>query len=259
MTDRTVKKLRSFFYGGLVDVATAASLLSRFPLKSSWIATDRMAASAWAFPIIGAIIGALAGVVGILLSEIGMSGNSVAIAALATMILASGAMHEDGLADCADGLGGGTGKDRILEIMKDSRIGAYGVIALCLFLGAQWSALAEIAHANLFASLVITGSASRAPMTVVMALVPNARSGGLSQYVGTPATSHAAVAVLVSALICIGLAGTQTGLLAFLIAAIAPIPLLLVAHRKIGGQTGDVLGATQQFAALGILLTLSTT
>ena len=92
-----------------------------------------------------------------------------------------GAMHADGLADCADGFWGGWTIERRLEIMKDSHIGAYGVIALILIIGLQWQIVAALMQAEIaFIALISAAVLSRAPLPLIMARIPNARGSGLS-------------------------------------------------------------------------------
>ncbi|WP_338320010.1 adenosylcobinamide-GDP ribazoletransferase, partial [Bradyrhizobium ottawaense] len=106
-----------------------------------------------------------------------------------------GALHEDGLADTADGLGGGRTRERKLEIMRDSRIGTYGVCALILSFGLRWSALAAIADPLLVAfALCAAHAAARAGVPAFMSLVPPARPDGLSASAGSPPGRSVAIA-----------------------------------------------------------------
>jgi len=168
-------------------------------------------------------------------------------------------LRSHGLADSADGFWGGQTRARRLEIMKDSRIGSYGVLALVLSLGLRWGALAAILEAGgLFAPLIAVAVLSRAPMAVLMAALPNARGAGLAQSVGRPGQDSATLGLLLA----LGLAFMALGgavLAPLFWAALASIALAAAAKAKIGGQTGDILGAAQQVAEIAALLALAAT
>lgn len=239
----------------LADLRSALGLLTRLPLPQS-NAAPRGAQAAWAWPVAGAIIGGLAAMVALLALCLGVSPAVAAAITIAAQAMLTGAMHEDGLADTADGLWGGWDKARRLEIMKDSHIGSYGVLALILVTLARWSALAALLETgSVFAAIIAVACVSRAPMAVLMAWLPNARNGGLSKAVGRPSVNTAATALCLAIAICFVLVGWQA--ISMVIAtAFVSLGLGLVARAKIGGQTGDILGAAQQIAeaaALGAL------
>ena len=145
---------------------------------------------------------------------------------MATGVILTGAMHEDGLADSADGLFGGWTVERRLEIMKDSRIGTYGMLALLLSGLARWAALtALIAAGPIWPVLIAAGALSRAPMAVMMALMPNARQGGLSASTGRPPLPRAALGCGIALAIALPLGSGWPLLLA------ATLPALAMAAR----------------------------
>ncbi|MFV0246298.1 MAG: adenosylcobinamide-GDP ribazoletransferase [Qingshengfaniella sp.] len=241
------------------DLATAALLLTRLPLpRLPERVLRRGAAAAWCYPLIGVALGGLAAGVLAGAQGLGLDPATAAALALACAIVTTGALHEDGLADCADGFWGGHDRSRRLEIMKDSRMGSYGVIALGLSLLIKWSALAALATAGLSgAALIFAAATSRALITVIWATLPPARPDGLAASQGRPGPAPAGVALglaLLSGLVLLPLGSALAGLAAALIAGGA---VALVARGKIGGQTGDVLGATQQIAEIAVLLTLT--
>lgn len=235
------------------DVIGGLRLLSRLPLPQS----DSIPgpAAAWAWPVAGVAIGGLVAAVAYLTQ--GLGAPVAAALALGAQAMITGAMHEDGLADTADGLWGGWDKARRLAIMKDSHIGTYGVMALLVITLIRWSALAALIAGGHWAAIVLVATFSRAPMAVLMWVLPNARGSGLAQSVGrVPAKSAAGAALLgAAALLWLGAAGLLAG-----IAAIGVVlALALIARAKIGGQTGDILGASQQLAeaaALSVLASL---
>jgi adenosylcobinamide-GDP ribazoletransferase len=224
-------------------------LLSRVPMGRLGDPVPAIGAAAWAFPLVGVVVGGLsAATLGLGLALHVPAGVASGLALLAG-VLATGGLHEDGLADLADGFGGGHDRARKLEIMRDSRVGSYGVLALVLALGLRWSALAGVAAVapdRAMMALVAIGVASRAGLATVLRLMPAARADGL----GRAATGASRVAASVSA--AIGLvalvlfAGPIGGAALALGSMLVLAAVAGLAWRQIGGQTGDVLGAMQQ-------------
>jgi adenosylcobinamide-GDP ribazoletransferase len=174
---------------------------------------------------------------------------------MAATIRATGAFHEDGLADSCDGLGGGVERSRVLEIMKDSRIGTYGAVGLVLAILCKAALLFELAGVGReFAALALIAAhaVSRLATTCVMAALPYVRDDGTGK---TKPLAHVSrAAPLCVALVCglapLGLVGWRAGAAAALGVAFAALWIARMARRRIGGVTGDVLGATQQIAEL---------
>lgn len=230
----------------LHDIATAFSLLTRLPVPVDHArAGARGADAAWAYPLVGAALGMLAGILGWALLSMGVSASMVAVAVIAAQVILTGAMHEDGLADMADGMGGFTIEKR-LEIMKDSRIGAYGAIALILALLARHAGISEIFVAEMPLALAALGAASRALMVAIMAWLPSAREGGLSAQAGRPEAWPALAIGLIACLIAFGWGGFWV----FVGMAVVVALIGLVAKARFNGQTGDILGASQQSAEI---------
>ena len=230
----------------LHDIATAFSLLTRLPMPVDHArAGARGADAAWAYPLVGAALGMLAGMLGWALLSLGVSPSMVSVAVIAAQVIMTGAMHEDGLADMADGMGGFSLEKR-LEIMKDSRIGAYGAIALVLALLARHAGISEIPATEMPLALAALGAASRALMVAIMAWLPNARDSGLSAQAGTPQAWPALVIGLAACLIAFGWGGFGICLGMSLASAL----IGLVAKARFNGQTGDILGASQQSAEI---------
>jgi adenosylcobinamide-GDP ribazoletransferase len=169
---------------------------------------------------------------------------TAAILAVTTAILITGALHEDGLADVADGFGGGTSIPKKLEIMRDSRIGSYGVVALILTIGLIASAIATqkptLSTLLIFATI---GALSRAAIILPMVILPPARAEGLGH--GAKATLDWRIWATLGLAACIALFSMPALLIP---ATLAAALTTWVAHRQIGGQTGDVLGATQKLS-----------
>lgn len=242
----------------LGDVPAALGLLSRLPVRvDADRATARGAQAAWAYPVAGLILALIACAVGQIALWLGLPAPLTAGIVLATLTIITGAMHEDGLADAADGLWGGWDKDRRLAIMKDSHIGAYGVIALVLGLGLRWHAInTAIQYDMLWPAVIAATMLSRAVMVPLMARLPNARDTGLSHSVGRPSITTARIAeatAIAAALILFQF----TGVWLILAALIAAVACAMIAKAKIGGQTGDILGATQQVTEIAVLLSIA--
>lgn len=240
-----------------VDLPAALGLLTRLPIVvDSGRAMDRGAAAAWAYPLVGVVIGVILAAVTALLLVVGIPSGIVAGLVLAASVVMTGAMHEDGLADSADGLWGGWDKARRLEIMKDSHIGVYGVCAIALSLLIRWIALVAIISMGAYwVAFITAGALSRASMVALMAVLPNARDSGLSKNVGRPATGTVWLALLITAAFAVICGYSWT----ILIAIGATLGCGGIARTKIGGQTGDILGATQQITEIAVLIAIVVT
>jgi adenosylcobinamide-GDP ribazoletransferase len=214
-----------------------------------------IAQGVWAFPIAGVVVGLIGAVVYLLVHRLGLPSWPAATLSVAATMAVTGCLHEDGLADTTDGFGGGQTREQKLDIMRDSRIGAFGVCALVLSILLRVSALASLADSALVVpALIASHSAARASLPVFMYFVPSARREGLSASAGQPPRegiiAAAALGVLIVAL-CLGpvLAIAALILVVVLIALLAWLSL-----AQIDGQTGDVLGAVEQVSEIAILL-----
>ena len=237
------------------DCKVALALLTRLPVAPGPMATGAsLGASVVMFPIVGALMGLLGGVAYALSFWLGLPPLLAAVVALGTTIWLTGALHEDGLADVADGFGGGFTPEHKLRIMRDPRIGSYGALALLLALLARAAALAALATpATVAAALIAAGAVSRAALPSVMAMLPKARADGLAASAGRPHPLRTVAAGLVGVLIAVVLLG-KTAAPALLVGAGAAFVVAWLARRQIGGHTGDVLGAVQQLTEIGVLL-----
>lgn len=236
------------------DVLAALALLSRLPLPDH---APRGAGAAWAYPLAGLVLGAIVALAGTLALRLGLPSGAAALVVLALSVLLTGALHEDGLADCADGFGVHADRERRLEIMRDSRIGAYGTVALMLSLLTRWYGLTLLlAHPGGGWALLGVFALSRAAMVPMMALLPLARRDGLAHRVGQPAALDAGMACLIGGAVLVVTAGVHATLTAALLGLVGVLLLARQAQTKIGGQTGDVLGATQQIAEIALLTAL---
>ncbi len=209
------------------------------------------------FPIVGAGIGGVAALVLWGATALGFPALPAALAAVLAAALVTGALHEDGLADFADGLGGGRSREDKLRIMRDSRIGTYGVIAIVFSVALRAGALASLPTATAGLALVACGAVSRAPLPAVARWLPPARTDGLAAGAGRPAVGEVAAAALLAVAMAVAALGPRGALTALVLAAASGIALAWLAKRQLGGHTGDVLGALQQVAEVAAILAVA--
>jgi adenosylcobinamide-GDP ribazoletransferase len=243
----------------LASAQVAMMLLTRLPAGRISGQAPSLAEAVWAYPIVGAIVGGLgAAVLGGALA-LGLPAPIAAVLAIAACVLATGGLHEDGLADLADGFGGGRDAARKLEIMRDSRIGSYGTLALILSLMLRvlaLSALAQISATAAIVALVAIEAATRAGLGVMLRFMPSARAQGLGQLASGVTGRGMALALAFGALALATGLGLGFGAVVAICIAAAQAGIGALALRQIGGQTGDVLGAAQQIGALAAWLAL---
>ena len=209
------------------------------------------------FPVIGSLVGVIGAIVLAAADQLGLPQGVSVLLAVAAMVMVTGGLHEDGLSDTADGLGGGSNKDRRLEIMKDSRVGAFGVIALVLIIGLKWAGLAALsigpAALALFAGAVI----SRGTLPLFMRYLPLAKDDGLSADAGRPGFSQVALSLAITLVVAFISVGFWLTIGVAIVVALVTGAMSFWVKVKIGGQTGDVLGALQQLGEISVILTLA--
>lgn len=230
------------------ELVLTLGFFTRLPVGRSLSPLPALSASAWALPLAGLVVAAPGAV--LLAVAPGALG---AILAVSLAVWISGGLHEDGLADLADGMGGREPASR-LEIMRNSRIGAYGVLALGLVTALRIAALAALPFAG--AAFLALAMLSRAGVALLMTLPP-ARRDGLGAGVGRPSApvlGAGAALALAGAVLALG---PGPALLALAGMALAQGGVALLALRRLGGQTGDVLGAAQQAGEAAGLVALA--
>ena len=235
----------------LKDIYASVVFLTRFPAPGWPDAAARpLANGMWAFPLAGILVATVGGAVYLLCNLLELPVMIAALFATVAMIVVTGGLHEDGLADLADGVWGGSDRESRLAIMSDSRIGAYGAIALIVSVAGRAAAIAAIGDTALvLGALVAACAASRAMMPLVMAFGSAAKSDGLGAGAGTPTGAAWGGALLLSFFIV--LVAAPADWLGCLVAAVLGAALIgWFAQRTLGGYTGDVLGASQQAAEL---------
>ena len=214
-----------------------------------------IAQGAWAFPIAGVLVGLIGAVVYLIVHRMGLPSWPAAALSVAATMTVTGCLHEDGLADTADGFGGGQTQELKLDIMRDSRIGTYGVCALVLSILLRISALASLADTELvLPALIASHGAARASLPVFMYFVPPARREGLSASAGQPPREGVIAAAALGVLIVALCLGPVFAIAALILLAVVIALLAWLSLSQIDGQTGDVLGAVEQVCEISILL-----
>src|SRR5579863_3100436 len=240
----------------LDDLLAAAAFLTRMPVPNR-ASPPNLARAYRAFPLLGAAIGAAIGVVYLLLQGIEVPAIGAAALALGVGAILTGALHEDGLADVADGFGGGRDKAAKLEMMRDSRLGTFGALALLIAFVAKVGALSALPRSEVLVAMIATHALARAPLAVLAAAMPYARPDGLAASAGRPDSLIALIACVVAAIIAFVALPAATVVIAALVTAAAAASVAALAQRQIGGQTGDVLGASEQVCEVAVLLTFA--
>ncbi|HEX3139290.1 MAG TPA: adenosylcobinamide-GDP ribazoletransferase [Rhizobacter sp.] len=217
--------------------------------------------SARHFPLVGALVGAVGA--GVLWAALVLFPMPVAVGlSMAATVLLTGAFHEDGLADTCDALGGAVSRERALEIMKDSRIGSYGAVGLLLVLGLKAVTLVALPAPVVFAALILGHTASRAAAVALIRWLPyagdvaHAKAKPLAQRVSAAgfAVAWAWVVAVGGALVLWHAAWWPLVLMGIAAAVVCAVACALWLKRRLGGMTGDTLGATQQLSELLVLL-----
>ena len=246
----------------LADWRHSLVFLTRLSLGSEIALTPPVLAAAMrAFPLAGLVIGAIAGAVLVLASGLGAPAPVAALLAVGAGLGLTGALHEDGLGDVADGFGGGATPEAKLAIMRDSRIGAYGVLALIVAVTLKWAALASLAGQSLwvaFAVTIVAAAMSRVAPVGILNLLAPARPDGVSAGAGRPGRGTVLQALALATVISTVVLWPVSFLLGLMLVPLAGLAGLYamasLARRHIGGQTGDVAGASQVISELAILL-----
>jgi adenosylcobinamide-GDP ribazoletransferase len=242
----------------LDDLRTAVAFLTRLPMPHPEGATpEHFVRAHRMFPIVGAAIGAAVGFFCLALRVVGLPDLAAAALALGASALLTGALHEDGLADVADGFGGGRDVAAKLEIMRDSRLGTYGALILMVSLVAKLTALAALPDGVVVQGLIVSHTLARGVLPFMAMSLPYARKDGLAANAGRPDSTTVMTAGALAGVIALLALPWRVALGAALVAAACAIGMGWLAQRQIGGQTGDVLGGTEQLGETAILLLLA--
>jgi adenosylcobinamide-GDP ribazoletransferase len=240
----------------LDEVKASIAFSTRLPLwRAAALPAGALGKGAWAFPIAGLLVGLIAAIVYGLAHRVGIPAWPAAALSVAASLLVTGCLHEDGLADTADGFGGGLTREQKLEIMRDSRIGTYGVCALIIVLLLRVGVLASFfSSATAVWALLASHAGARSAMMAFMFLMLPARRDGLSSEAGQPPIESAGVAVALGFVFAAVSLGIVHALVALILLAAIVVVMTWLSRKQIGGQTGDVLGAVEQISEIAILL-----
>lgn len=243
----------------------AMRFLTRVPLPSTHQTSPNLSNAFLMFPLVGALIGSFTGSLLWAASSIGLPPFLSAIIAISGTIFLTGGLHEDGLGDVADGFGGGADTQRKLEIMRDSRMGTYGVLCLTLSIAARLGAFAALVQSfspqSILYILIASAALSRGLMVGIVTILPPARKDGIAATL-TPQPSISLITYALTLAITLGalLPIFSATSVAVIVATpvLATMLLAYISMRQIGGQTGDVAGATQQIAEITCLFAVIT-
>ena len=235
----------------ITDIKVAFALMTRIPIGHGPDISLRKAAR-W-FPLVGAFVGLVSSLVYYISYEI--FGNSVAAAfALLVSILITGAFHFDGLADVADALVGGWNPEDRMRILKDSRHGTYGVVAIAMQLILQYALISSMAPRTAMAALIVSHTMARlVPIYLMLTKAAPGGAGMGATYAREVKLSDVAIAKILT-LILIWPIISFTSILYLALLVIPNWIFLLYARKKIGGIVGDVLGAAAQISETFILI-----
>ncbi len=244
----------------LATFSVALQFLTRLPsFMGDAYTPERMAGAVRYYPLVGAIIGGLSALL-FVVGDLVLPHTVAIVLMIAGGLLLTGAFHEDGLADTMDGVGGGVSRDDALAIMKDSRVGTYGALALVVVVVLKIAALAAMTPAMVCIALIMAHSLSRLSSVVVIATSNYVRDEGAAKPVagGVSSIGFAVAAASGTILVCAGLLFQPIAAIACAVAGlvIGHIAMRLFYERKLGGYTGDALGAVQQASEIGFYLGL---
>lgn len=242
----------------LATVGTAVQFLTRLPVPAGVYTAERLAASVRWYPLVGALVGAIGAGVYWLAAQ-ALPPVVAALLSTAATLLSTGAFHEDGLADLCDGMGAGT-RERMLEVMRDSRLGTFGAAGLGIALAAKVTTLAGMPLGTAMAALVGAHAASRASAVLAIATSRYARDTGTAKPVASGVNLSGGAVVLLCAagalLPILALHGGGALLAALAGLATGHLATRLLYERRLGGYTGDCLGAVQQLSEIGLYIGL---
>jgi adenosylcobinamide-GDP ribazoletransferase len=234
------------------DALLAVSFLTIVPVPPTFAGTEQIRRSTAWFPAVGASVGVAAG--GVLAASRSLVGPTpAAVVAMATLVIVTGGLHVDGLADTADGLGVRGDRQRRLAVMREPSLGSFGVVAIVTWALLVVTALAALSRSDAIAALAVAGAAGRWSALSHAALLPPARNDGLGAAFATSPASFA-IATVTAVVLGFGALAPATAAVTFAAAVVGAGLATLLARAALGGRTGDTLGATVVFTEVAALL-----
>jgi adenosylcobinamide-GDP ribazoletransferase len=244
----------------LTDLVSAFMLLTRLPVArfAGRDGPPDLARCVWAFPVVGFAVNGTGGLVYWLAHKVGMTPPLAAVWSLVAVIAVTGAFHEDGLADTADGFGGGATPAQKMAIMRDSRIGSYGAVALLLSVGVRVAAIAALAQPGIvMTAMILAGVSGRSGMLLPLLVLSPARVDGMGASVGKPRMPSAALALGLAIGASFLWLPVRLGIVAVVLGFGCSLAVAKLADRQIGGHTGDVLGASEVLTECVVLTVIA--
>ena len=237
------------------ELLLALRFFTRLPLgAAAALEPGALARASWAFPLAGAVVGIVCTAAYVVADLLSFPRLAAALVAIGAGAFVTGALHEDGLADTADAWGGRDRAER-LAIMRDSRSGAYAIVAIVLSVALRAAAVAALpGKGAALAAFIAAHAVARGALPAVLFLLPAARSDGLGASAGVPARGEVLWSLGIAAVIALAALGIVAGIGALVLAGVAMAALAALAQRQIGGHTGDVLGAIEQKGETAMLL-----
>lgn len=252
--DETTRILHGWWH----DFRIAVGFLTILPIAPAADLDDHRAGlrfGARAFPLAGLVVGLFGALIYALCSMLKLPPEAAAFIAIGAMTVFTGAIHEDGLADMADGAMARTTLAERLTIMRDSRIGTFGTLALIIVVGIKTGTISAIGWPDQVAPMVIgCAAASRAVLPALMRFMTPARADGLAFAAGRPEENQVVLAALLGAVLALLFLGPTAGLVAIVVGSAAAAVVAWIARKRLGGVTGDVLGAAQQATETAMML-----
>lgn len=241
------------------DFVRAATFLTRVPFHIEETEAARPLASATrAFPLAGLVVGVAGAIVLLLANALGLPQLASSLLAVATTALVAGGLNEAGLANTADGLLTTKNKEDALRMMRESLLGAYGMLALVFIVGLKVAALEAMEASDAAASLIGAEIAGRAILPALLSLLSPARSEGVSFDAGKPRKEDLILDLALGAVLMLIMLGFGAGLAAIVFTALVTALTIGIVKSRIGGHTGDILGATEQVVSTVVLLVAAT-
>lgn len=238
------------------DFVRAATFLTHIPFQIDETEAARpLATAALGFPLVGLMVGVIGAIAFVIANAVGLPQLASALIAVAATALIASGLHEGGLANAVDGLLSGKDRDDSLRIMRESSLGKFGMLALIFIIGLKVAAIEALGPTLAAASLIAAEVAGRTVLPAILMVIPPARTEGLSFEAGRPSKESVTLTLLLGGALTLLMLGIGAGLIAIIITAVLCALMARIATMRLGGHTGDVLGAIEQITATAVLLT----